>query len=298
LNLFSSFVIYDGNEWSWISAGVYPHGNGGRNENMKNKTRLDKLVVDLGIARSLERARALIMEGRIFVRGQRVDKAGSMVSPDEEILVKGADIPYVSRGGVKLEKAMEEFKIRAEGKTAIDVGASTGGFTDCLLKRGAERVYAVDVGYGQLDWSLRNDSRVINLEEKNIRYLKKEDIPKEADLAVIDVSFISLTKVIPKVMELLKSSGVIIALIKPQFEVGKGEVGKGGIVKNSEKHRAVLLKIVEFSEKHNLSVKGITKSPIRGQKGNKEFFLYLSKSKHGLDPEVIFETIDKLILNN
>lgn len=264
---------------------------------MKNKTRLDKLIVDLGIVRSRERARALIMEGKVFVRGQRVDKAGSMVSPDEEILLKGEDIPYVSRGGVKLEKALEKFQIKIEGKVAMDVGASTGGFTDCLLKKGAERVYAIDVGYGQLDWNLRNDSRVINLEERNIRYLKRENIPEETDLAVIDVSFISLTKVIPRVLEFLKSSGVIIALVKPQFEVGKGKVGKGGIVKSSEKHRDVLLKMLEFARECNLFVKGITKSPILGQKGNKEFFLYLSKSEYGLDPEEIFKKIDEVILN-
>ncbi|OGL47815.1 MAG: hypothetical protein A2W05_08430 [Candidatus Schekmanbacteria bacterium RBG_16_38_10] len=265
---------------------------------MKNKTRLDKLIVDLGIVKSRERARALIMEGKVYVRGQRVDKAGSMVLPDEEILLKGEDIPYVSRGGIKLEKSLEEFQIKVEGKVAMDVGASTGGFTDCLLKKGTERVYAIDVGYGQLDWNLRNDSRVINLEEKNIRYLEKEKIPEKIDLAVIDVSFISLTKVIPKVLEFLKRSGVIIALIKPQFEVGKGEVGKGGIVKSREKHREVLLKMVEFAIANNLFVKGIIKSPILGQKGNKEFFFYLSKSEYGLNPEEILDKIDEVIEKN
>ncbi len=265
---------------------------------MKNKTRLDKLIVDLGIVKSRERARALIMEGKVYVRGQRVDKAGSMVLPDEEILLKGEDIPYVSRGGIKLEKALEEFQIKVKGKVAMDIGASTGGFTDCLLKKGIERVYAIDVGYGQLDWSLRNDRRVVNLEEKNIRYLKEDNLPEKTDLAVIDVSFISLTKVIPKVLEFLKKSGVIIALVKPQFEVGKGEVGKGGIVKSKEKHRVVLLKMVEFVIANNLFVKGMIKSPILGQKGNKEFFLYLSKSEYGLNSEEILDKLDKLTEEN
>ena len=246
--------------------------------NEKKKTRLDKLLAERGLVESCERARSLILAGKVFVQGQRIDKAGSMVLPDMEILIKGEDTPYVSRGGVKLEKALEEFQIDAKGMVAMDVGSSTGGFTDCLLKKGAERVYAIDVGYGQLDWKLRRDKRVVVLEKRNIRYLEKEEIPEEIDLAVIDVSFISLTKVIPKVLEFLKNGGRIIALIKPQFEVGKGEVGKGGIVKNSEKHREVVLKISEFADTLDLSVKGTIESPILGQKGNREFSIYLVKS--------------------
>jgi len=218
------------------------------------------------------------LAGKVFVQGQRIDKAGSMVFSDMEILIKGEDLPYVSRGGLKLEKALEEFMIDVKGMVVMDVGASTGGFTDCLLKKGAERVYAIDVGYGQLDWKLRRDKRVVVLEKRNIRYLKKEEIPEEIDLAVIDVSFISLTKVIPKVSEFLKNEGAIIALIKPQFEVAKGEVGKGGIVKNPEKHREVVLKISEFADTLSLSVKGTIESPILGQKGNREFLIYLVKS--------------------
>ena len=246
--------------------------------NEKKKTRLDKLLAERGLVESCERARSLILAGKVFVQGQRIDKAGSMVLPDMEILIKGEDTPYVSRGGVKLEKALEEFQIDAKGMVAMDVGSSTGGFTDCLLKKGAERVYAIDVGYGQLDWKLRRDKRVVVLEKRNIRYLEKEEIPEEIDLAVIDVSFISLTMVIPKVLEFLKDGGRIIALIKPQFEVAKGEVGKGGIVKNSEKHREVVLKISEFADTLDLSVKGTIESPILGQKGNREFLIYLVKS--------------------
>ena len=246
--------------------------------NIKKKARLDKLLTDRGLVESCERARSLILAGKVFVQGQRIDKAGSMVFSDMEILIKGEDLPYVSRGGLKLEKALEEFMIDVKGMVVMDVGASTGGFTDCLLKKGAERVYAIDVGYGQLDWKLRRDKRVVVLEKRNIRYLKKEEIPEEIDLAVIDVSFISLTKVIPKVSEFLKNEGAIIALIKPQFEVAKGEVGKGGIVKNPEKHREVVLKISEFADTLSLSVKGTIESPILGQKGNREFLIYLVKS--------------------
>jgi len=262
---------------------------------MKKKIRLDKLLIELGFAKSRERAKALILGGKVFVNGQRLDKAGSMISAEEEISVKEKDISYVSRGGVKLEKALDEFQIDVKEKIAMDVGASTGGFTDCLLKKGVKIVYAIDVGYGQLDWSLRIDRRVITLEKRNIRYLKKEDIPDGIDLAVIDVSFISLRIVLPKVMEFLKDRGEIVALVKPQFEVGKGEVGKGGIVRNQAKHRDVLLKLVEFSKRINLSVKGITESPILGQKGNREFFLYLSKSQGKTDQEEILDTINTVL---
>ena len=262
--------------------------------NEKKKTRLDKLLVDCGLVKSCERARGLILAGKVFVQGQRIDKVGSTVLPGMEILIKGEDLPYVSRGGVKLEKALEAFKTDVKGMVAMDVGASTGGFTDCLLKKGAKKVYAIDVGYGQLDWKLRTDKRVVVLEKRNIRYLKKEEIPEEIDLAVIDVSFISLTKVIPKVLEFLKDQGAIIALIKPQFEVNKGEVGKGGIVRNTEKHRKVILKMSEFADTINLSAKGITQSPILGQKGNREFLIYLLKSQVRTGKEEILNKIDAL----
>lgn len=241
------------------------------------KERLDKILVDKGIVQSRERARALIMAGKVMVKGKKVDKAGEMVLADADIVLVGEDIPYVSRGGLKLEKALDEFKIDVAGKVAMDVGASTGGFTDCLLQRGAKKVYAVDVGYGQLDIKLRNDPRVINIERQNIRYLEKKDIPEDIDLITIDSSFISLVKIIPKALEFIGEYGVLIALIKPQFEVGKGEVGKGGVVRDEAKHKAVVEKIKGFCTDLGLSVIGVVESPIFGPKGNREFLIYAIK---------------------
>ncbi len=241
------------------------------------KERLDKILVDKGIVQSRERARALIMAGKVMVKGKKVDKAGEMVLADADIVLVGEDIPYVSRGGLKLEKALDEYKIDVTGKIAMDVGASTGGFTDCLLQRGAKKVYAVDVGYGQLDIKLRNDPRVINIERQNIRYLEKKDIPEDIDLITIDSSFISLVKIIPKALEFIGEYGVIIALIKPQFEVGKGEVGKGGVVRDEAKHKAVVEKIRRFCSDSGLSVIGVVESPIFGPKGNREFLIYAIK---------------------
>lgn len=242
-----------------------------------SKERLDKLLVDKGLVQSRERARALILAGEVLVNGRVVDKAGEMVDASAGISLKGKDIPYVSRGGLKLEKALDEFKIDVAGKVAMDVGASTGGFTDCLLQRGAIKVYAIDVGYGQLDLKLRNDPRVVNIERQNIRYLEREIIPEPIDMATIDASFISLTKVIPKVLEFLKDNGELIALIKPQFEVGKGEVGKGGVVRDEAKQMAVVEKIKGFCEEMGLAVIGVIESPILGPKGNREFLIYLRK---------------------
>lgn len=241
------------------------------------KERLDKILVDKGIVQSRERARALIMAGKVMVKGKKVDKAGEMVLADADIVLVGEDIPYVSRGGLKLEKALDEYKIDVTGKIAMDVGASTGGFTDCLLQRGAKKVYAVDVGYGQLDIKLRNDPRVINIERQNIRYLEKKDIPEDIDLITIDSSFISLVKIIPKALEFIGEYGVLIALIKPQFEVGKGEVGKGGVVRDEAKHKAVVEKIRGFCSDSGLSVIGVVESPIFGPKGNREFLIYAIK---------------------
>lgn len=242
-----------------------------------SKDRLDKILVDRGLVQSRERARALIMAGKVMVSGRKVDKAGEMVPADSEIVLTGEDIPYVSRGGLKLEKALDEFKVDVAGKTAIDVGASTGGFTDCLLQRGAGKVYAVDVGYGQLDLKLRNDPRVVNIERQNIRYLERQIIPEPVDIATIDASFISLTKVIPKVMEFVKENGELIALIKPQFEAGKGEVGKGGVVRDEATRLAVVEKIKGFCTGSGLHVVGVVESPILGPKGNREFLIYLRK---------------------
>lgn len=241
------------------------------------KERLDKLLVEKGIVQSRERARALIMAGKVLVKGKKVEKAGEMVLVDADIVLIGEDIPYVSRGGLKLEKALDEFNIDVTGKVAMDVGASTGGFTDCLLQRGAKKVYAIDVGYGQLDLKLRNDPRVINIERQNIRYLEKKVVPEDIDLVTIDSSFISLVKIIPKVLEFIDEYGALIALIKPQFEVGKGEVGKGGVVRDEAKHKAVVENIRGFCTDSGLSVIGVVESPILGPKGNREFLIYAIK---------------------
>lgn len=241
------------------------------------KERLDKLLVDRGLVQSRERARALIMAGQVVVNDHLADKAGAQISVAAEIRLKGEDIPYVSRGGLKLARALDEFSIDVTGRVAIDVGASTGGFTDCLLQRGARKVFAVDVGYGQLAWKLRQDPRVLNLEKTNIRYLEPATLPELPDLAVIDASFISLDKVLPPTLRLVQAGGIIVALIKPQFEVGKGEVGKGGVVRDEGKHEEVVANVVALAESLGLAVRGVTESPILGPKGNREFLIYLSK---------------------
>ena len=239
------------------------------------KKRLDSLLVERGIIQSRERAKGLILSGDVRVTGNPVNKAGTLVDEDAEIKLTGKDIPYVSRGGLKLEKAIREFNLNVKDKVAIDVGASTGGFTDCLLQNGVKKVYAVDVGYGQLAWKLRNDPRVTVIERKNVRYLKPDDIGEPVDIATIDVSFISLKLVLPVVKNLLKENGEIIALIKPQFEVGKDEVEKGGIVRDREKHERVISEIKSFAIDSGFKVLNITESPIAGQKGNVEFLIYL-----------------------
>jgi len=234
-------------------------------------------MVEKGLVPSREKAQALIMIGGVKVNGQVMRKPGQKIREDALIEILQPPCPYVSRGGVKLEGAIKGFGINVEGKVCLDVGASTGGFTDCLLQHGAKRVYAVDVGWGQLHWKLRNDPRVICLEKKNIRYLPKEEIPEEVDLVTIDTSFISLKLVIPAVLKFLKEKAEILALIKPQFEVGKGEVGKGGVVRDPEKHKRVIEEIRIFSQNLGLHPIGVIESPILGPKGNKEFFIYLIK---------------------
>lgn len=241
------------------------------------KERIDKILVDKGIAISRERAKAMIMEGNILVNGAPVTKSGAMIDKDADIVLRGKDIPYVSRGGLKLKAALEHFNINLEGLVAMDIGSSTGGFTDCLLQRGAKKVYCIDVGYGQLAWSLRNDPRVILLERTNIRHLGKESIPDAVDFVTIDVSFISLEKVIPKAMEFMTENGTILALVKPQFEVGKGEVGKGGIVRDEEKRLLSVKSVREFAENAGLRTEGVFESPVAGQKGNREYFLHMRK---------------------
>lgn len=241
------------------------------------KERIDKLLVDRGLVASRERGRALILAGAVLVNEEVVDKAGEQISRDAEIRLKGEDIPFVSRGGLKLAKGLDAFALDVRERIAIDVGASTGGFTDCLLQRGARKVYAVDVGYGQLAWSLRTDPRVVNLERTNIRNLRLETLSEPPDLAVIDASFISLSIVLPATLALLKSNALIVALIKPQFEVGKGAVGKGGVVRNADQHDQVVIKIRSLAEQLGCHVVGVTESPILGPKGNKEFLICLQK---------------------
>jgi len=249
---------------------------------MGQKVRLDKLLLDRGLVRSRERAKALILSGKVWVAGKKIDKAGTQVDIGVPIELKTPDHPYVSRGGLKLEAALRSFQIVLTNKIAMDVGASTGGFTDCLLKHGAKKVYAIDVGYGLLDWHLRQDKRVILIERQNIRYLPKGTIPEPIDIATIDVSFISLKKVIPKVKEFLRSEAEIVALIKPQFEVGKGQVGKGGIVRDETKQRQVVHDISNFCVSLGFVIKGVIPSPILGAKGNQEYLLY-GKLRNKLD---------------
>jgi len=247
-----------------------------KNQNNKKTTklRLDRLLVERGLVESRERGHALILAGNVLVQGQKQDKAGALVPEDAELRILGEVLPYVSRGGLKLEGALKEFKISAEGKTALDVGASTGGFTDCLLQHGAKKVYAVDVGYGQLAWKLRQDPRVITIERVNIRDIASSLIPEPIDIAVIDVSFISLEKVVPSILKFLKSESELIALIKPQFEVGREQVGKGGIVRDEAARSAAVDRVTDFIRRSGLEVKGVMPSPITGQDGNVEFLMH------------------------
>ena len=239
------------------------------------KTRLDKILVENGLAGSRERARALIMAGRVLVDRTPIDKPGSLVSKEASVVLKGEDIPFVSRGGLKLQEALNAYKIDVNGLDCLDVGASTGGFTDCLLQRGASRVFAVDVGYGQLAWSLRNDLRVVTIERTNIRYMPKEALSGPVDFATIDVSFISLRIVVPAIIKFLKNNARIAALIKPQFEVGKGKVGKGGVVRDPVLHQSVIDSLCAFFSETGFTHEPVIPSPILGPKGNKEFFVLL-----------------------
>lgn len=249
------------------------------------KERLDKLVHERGLADSREQAKRLILAGLVLVNEQKIDKAGALTPEDADIRLLGQEHPYVGRGGLKLEKALHEFQIDPAGKAAIDVGASTGGFTDCLLQHGAQKVYAVDVGYGQLAWKLLHDPRVIPRERTNVRYLTPEDFPEPMDLAVIDLSFISITKILEPVQRLLKPCAEVIALVKPQFEVGKGEVGKGGVVKSPDKHQRVLQEVRDYAEGLGFEFKGVIASPIKGAKGNTEFLMYLSNTRRANDAQ-------------
>ncbi len=245
---------------------------------MSQRKRLDLLLVERGLVSSREQARRLIMAGAVVAGEQRVDKPGTLIDPASVVRLKAdAQPPYVSRGGHKLAGGLKAFGVDVSGVTALDVGASTGGFTDCLLQHGAAKVFAVDVGYGQLAWSLRQDPHVVNLERRNIRSLAPEELSPTPSLAVIDASFISLTLVIPRVISLIAARGEIVALVKPQFEVGKGRVGKGGVVRDPALHAEVLEDLQARANQWQLEVRGVTESPLRGPKGNKEFLLYMQK---------------------
>jgi len=237
------------------------------------KQRLDISVVESGLAQSRQRARALIMAGKVLVNSQPADKPGALVSKSDTLLLKGTDIPYVSRGGLKLEAALRAFDIRVDNLVCLDVGASTGGFTDCLLQHGAALVFAVDVGYGQLAWKLRQDSRVLVIERTNIRHMPPEALPRPADLVTIDTSFISLRIVVPAVLKFMKPDATLLALIKPQFEVGKGKVGKGGVVRDPALHDEVIETLSEFFTGIGLDCGEVIPSPVLGPKGNREFII-------------------------
>ena len=241
------------------------------------KERLDVLLVQRGLAASREKAKAVIMAGSVLVGGQREDKAGTMIDEKAEITIKGNQLPYVSRGGFKLEKAMKSFALALDGRVCMDVGASTGGFTDCMLQNGAVRVYSVDVGHGQLDWKLRNDARVVCMEKTNIRYVVPEDIGEPPSFVSIDVSFISLTKVLGPVRELMTDEGELVCLIKPQFEAGREKVGKKGVVRDPAVHEEVIRKVASYAAQLGLECSGLDFSPIKGPEGNIEYLLYLRK---------------------
>jgi len=245
---------------------------------MGKKERLDKVLVDRGLVKSRERAKALIMAGSVLVEGHGALKTGSPVDPDATIVLKEDDMPFVGRGGLKLEAALSHFAVDPGGLVAMDIGCSTGGFTDCLLKKNALKVYAIDVGYGQLDWALRKDPRVVLFEKTNIRYFDRSSVGDVIDLIVVDVSFISLLNVLPKVREFLRPGGTALALIKPQFEVGRYMVGKGGVVKEESRRLAAVEKVRQGAEELGFSVTGLFQSPVAGQKGNLEYFICLRSS--------------------
>ena len=247
------------------------------------KERLDALLVKRNLVQSRERAKTTIMAGLVLVDGQKVDKAGTMVKPEAEIRVLGNTLPYVSRGGLKLEKAIREFGVSLRGKVAADIGASTGGFTDCMLQNGAVKVFAIDVGYGQLAWSLRTDERVVNMERTNVRNVTPDQLGQPVDLASIDVAFISLEKVLPSVREMLQPEGEIVALIKPQFEAGREKVGKKGVVREPSVHEEVIFRVLALARQMELTPKALTYSPVKGPEGNIEYLVWLAKGAAAAD---------------
>ncbi len=253
------------------------------------KERLDILLVSKGLAPSREKAKAIIMSGCVYVNGQKEDKCGSKFEEKASIEVRGNTLPYVSRGGLKLEKAIKNFDVLLNGKICMDVGSSTGGFTDCMLQNGAVKVYAVDVGFGQLDWKLRNDSRVVCMEKTNIRYVTTENVQDVIDFVSIDVSFISLTKVLKSVKNLISEAGNIVCLIKPQFEAGREKVGKHGVVKEPSIHLEVINKVISYAISIGFEVVNLDFSPVKGPEGNIEYLLYLANHTSGIYEEIPFE---------
>ena len=259
------------------------------------KERLDVLLTKRNLAASREKAKALIMAGVVYVNGQKEDKAGTTFEDTAAIEVRGNTLPYVSRGGLKLEKAVSHFDLDLKGRICMDVGASTGGFTDCMLQNGAKKVFAIDVGRGQLDWKLRNDPRVVCMEKTNIRYVTPEDIGEPVDFSSIDVSFISLTKVLTPIRDYLKADGEIVALIKPQFEAGREKVGKKGVVREKSTHREVIRKVMDHAQSIGFDLCALDFSPIKGPEGNIEYLIHLKKSggaegeNRGIDPDAVVD---------
>lgn len=267
---------------------------------MSEKKRLDTALFELGFTESREKAKALIMAGQVYVNGQKSLKAGDNIKPDDKIEVRGEKMPFVSRGGYKLDKAMKSFNLSLDGKICMDVGASTGGFTDCMLMNGAVKVYSIDVGYGQLAWKLRSDSRVINLERTNFRYVTREQVPDEIDFSSVDVSFISLKLILPVMYSLLSDDGEAVCLVKPQFEAGREKIGKKGVVRDKSVHLEVIEKCIGYARENGFKIKGLDFSPVKGPEGNIEYLLYITKQEseeQEIYPEAVVEsshnTLDK-----
>lgn len=260
------------------------------------RSRLDTALVERGLVTGRDKAKAVIMAGQVYVNGQKADKAGTEVLQEDQIELRGETLPYVSRGGLKLEKAMQSFPIRLEDAVCMDIGASTGGFTDCMLQNGARRVYAIDVGYGQLAWKLRGDPRVVNLERTNFRYVTREQVPDPVDFASVDVSFISLALILPAACPLLREKGEMVCLVKPQFEAGRGKVGKKGVVREPETHIEVLRKVTGMAEENGFAPLMLEHSPIKGPEGNIEYLLYLRKGEAegtGVTEEEILRVVER-----
>ena len=262
---------------------------------MSDKKRLDLVLLERGFAESREKAKALIMSGIVYVNDQKEIKAGRDIKPEDVVEVRGSALKYVSRGGLKLEKAMQSFPITLDGKVCMDIGASTGGFTDCMLQNGASKVYAIDVGYGQLAWKLRSDDRVVNLERTNFRYVTDEQIPEEIDFASVDVSFISLKLILPVMYKLLKTGAQAVCLIKPQFEAGRENVGKKGVVRDPAIHESVIKSIAEFAVGEKFNVLGLEHSPVKGPEGNIEYLMYLEKAEQLQDSSSVIATAGELV---